>query len=176
MNEFVGFPKIARWNRELVVTEKIDGTNAQILITEAGEVFAGSRSRWITPEADNHGFAKWVLANAPALALELGPGRHFGEWWGQGIQRRYGLTEKRFSLFNYERWKDAPLTLCRVVPLLWSGPLELFSVDKVLNDLRDHGSYAAPGFMDPEGIVIFHTAANICFKKTLKGDEGGKGA
>jgi hypothetical protein len=25
--------------------------------------------------------------------------------------------------------------------------------------------------MDPEGIVIFHTAANMAFKKTLKKDE-----
>jgi hypothetical protein len=29
--------------------------------------------------------------------------------------------------------------------------------------------------MDPEGIVIFHTASGQLFKKTLKDDEGGKG-
>jgi hypothetical protein len=28
--EFAGFPKIARLSRECVITEKIDGTNAQI--------------------------------------------------------------------------------------------------------------------------------------------------
>ena len=34
----------------------------------------------------------------------LVPGRHFGEWWGSGIQRGYGLDEKTFSLFNAYRW------------------------------------------------------------------------
>jgi hypothetical protein len=28
--------------------------------------------------------------------------------------------------------------------------------------------------MDPEGIVIFHTKAKVCFKKTLKKDDTGK--
>ena len=30
--EFMGFPKIARYSREVIVTEKIDGTNACIYI------------------------------------------------------------------------------------------------------------------------------------------------
>lgn len=28
MIPFVGFPKIARWSREVIVTEKLDGSNA----------------------------------------------------------------------------------------------------------------------------------------------------
>ncbi len=46
--------------------------------------------------------------------------------------------------------------------------------DLVLNaleGLRGNGSYAAPGFMKPEGIVIFHVAANMGFKKTLDKDD-----
>ena len=117
MSDFEGFPKMARLSRECIITEKIDGTNAQIYIVEqdgfqmpgsiyeAGglAMFAGSRTRWITPEDDNFGFAAWVKANADQL-FGLGVGRHFGEWWGCGIQRGYGLTEKRFSLFNTLRW------------------------------------------------------------------------
>ena len=38
--EFEGFPKIARLSREIVVTEKIDGTNARVCITEDGRIFA----------------------------------------------------------------------------------------------------------------------------------------
>lgn len=107
MIEFKPFQKIARLNREVLVTEKIDGTNGLVWIAEDGvEMRAGSRSRWITPEADNFGFAKWVADNAEELR-RLGPGYHYGEWWGAGIQRRYGLTEKRFSLFNVSRWADA---------------------------------------------------------------------
>src|SRR5438105_3732245 len=100
---FEEFPKIARLSRDCIVTEKIDGTNAQIFITEDGTIHFGSRSRWITPENDNYGFARWATEHKEDL-LKLGPGRHFGEWWGCGIQRGYGLKEKRFSLFNVMRW------------------------------------------------------------------------
>jgi ATP-dependent RNA circularization protein (DNA/RNA ligase family) len=54
---FEDFPKIARLSRECCITEKIDGTNAQVVITEDGQVLAGSRTRFITPEDDNYGFA-----------------------------------------------------------------------------------------------------------------------
>jgi hypothetical protein len=208
--EFNAFPKIARLNREMVITEKIDGTNASIEIVEArlsseletpivayvGEylVYAGSRTRYITPENDNQGFAKWVRANAEEL-VQLGSGQHFGEWWGQGIQRTYGLTEKRFSLFNVSRWvkrlsesalipnsdprveeyqKVAPLC-CGVVPVLYKGPFNTAIIDARIGDLRDTGSVAAPGFMKPEGIVVYHTAANQMFKVTLEKDEQPKG-
>jgi hypothetical protein len=44
-------------------------------------------------------------------------------------------------------------------------------IDQCLSYLRDFGSLAAPGFMDAEGIVIYHTASGVGFKKTLKNDE-----
>jgi hypothetical protein len=47
-------------------------------------------------------------------------------------------------------------------------------IDEALQNLRRCGSVAAPGFMDPEGIVIYHTAANFCFKVTLANDESPK--
>jgi hypothetical protein len=103
--EFIAFPKIARLRREIIVTEKIDGTNSCIFIGEDGEFLMGSRNRWITPESDNYGFAKWAMAHKEEL-MGLGHGRHYGEWWGAGCQRGYGLTnnDKRFSLFNVIRW------------------------------------------------------------------------
>lgn len=33
------------------------------------------------------------------------------------------------------------------------------------------GSVAAPGFMKPEGIIIFHIQSQLLFKKTLERDE-----
>ena len=83
MKEFIEFPKMARLSREVVITEKIDGTNACIYIGEDGEFLVGSRTRWITPDQDNHGFAAWAYANKDKLLL-LGHGTHFGEWWGTG--------------------------------------------------------------------------------------------
>lgn len=169
---FVEFPKIFRLSREVIVTEKIDGTNAQIHITDEGHMFAGSRNRWITPISDNMGFAAWVQDNSEEL-MKLGPGSHFGEWWGCGIQRRYGIKEKRFSLFNVDRWGDDSVrpACCHVVPVLYRGVFNTAIIEHELENLRTGGSVAAPGFMDPEGIVIYHVAARMGFKKTLKGDE-----
>lgn len=184
---FIEFPKIARFSREVVITEKLDGTNAQIYIykevdgagyeCEDYSIKAGSRTRWITPEDDNYGFAKWVETHKEELVAGLGEGSHFGEWWGQGIQRNYGLKEKRFSLFNTHRWADDNVRpkCCDVVPVLYRGVCENKAIERCIEDLGAKGSTAAPGFMKPEGIVIFHTAANMMFKKTLYKDDEYKG-
>lgn len=169
-NEFVEWPKMPRLSRECIITEKIDGTNAQVLITADGRVVAGSRSKYITPESDNAGFAKWVKAHEEELRTGLGVGRHFGEWWGQGIQRTYGLKEKRFSLFNVTRWAETRPACCHLVPTLYKGIFDTNTIEETLAILERGGSFAAPGFMKPEGIIIFHVAGNLGFKKTLDGD------
>lgn len=178
--EFEPFPKIARFSREVIITEKIDGTNAQVWISDdATEIRAGSRSRWVTLADDHFGFARWVYENTIEL-MRLGPGRHFGEWWGSGIQRGYGLPqgEKRFSLFNVHRWADAAVrpACCHVVPEIWRGIFTGVEVEYCLDLLRHRGSFASPGFTKPEGVIIFHVAANVGFKKTLEKDEEHKGA
>jgi hypothetical protein len=202
--KFQEFNKIPRLSREMIITEKIDGTNAQIYIehvpTRAAEeglsydevrygdteilfnsdewtIRAGSRSRWITPGkgTDNMGFAGWVLEHAEELT-KLGEGTHYGEWWGQGIQRGYGLKEKKFSLFNVSRWSDPAVrpACCDIVPTLYTGIFSTNMIDIVIGYLAQHGSMAAPGFMKPEGIVIFHTASGYMFKKTIENDESPK--
>jgi len=170
--EFTAFPKIARLSRECVVTEKIDGTNASIFIGENGEFLTGSRTRWITPDTDNHGFSRWAHENKTEL-LKLGPGHHFGEWWGQGIQRGYGLTEKRFSLFNTARWSDEAERpeCCSVVPVLYLGEFDTQEIAITLSALKTFGSVAAPGFMKPEGIIVWHDKARVLFKKTIEKDD-----
>ena len=164
---------MARLTRRVIITEKIDGTNAQVFIADDGAMKLGSRTRWITPEDDNYGFAKWATANAEELRT-LGPGRHFGEWWGQGIQRGYGLTEKRFSLFNVSRWAESRPACCHVVPVLYDGIWDGSEPQRVIDILRFGGSVAAPGFMRAEGVVVFHVAAGIGFKKTIDKDEMSK--
>ena len=47
-------------------------------------------------------------------------------------------------------------------------------VFEILEDLRSGGSVAAPGFMRPEGVVVFHTANGTLFKKTIEKDEAPK--
>lgn len=175
--EFEDFPKIARLKREIVVTEKLDGTNAQVCFDEEGNMFCGSRTKWITPTDDNYGFARWCHENIEELR-KLGPGRHFGEWWGSGIQRRYNETQKRFSLFNVTRWNapDAVLPSCvSLVPELYRGDFNTVKIDQIIESLKNEGSVASPGFMKPEGVVIYHTASRMLFKKTIEKDEMPKG-
>ncbi len=175
MIDFVPFPKIARLNREIIITEKIDGTNASVHVAEDGTVLAGSRTRWITPEDDNFGFAKWVAEHEQELREGLGYGTHYGEWWGAGIQRKYGRTTKSFSLFNVSRWADVRPACCGVVPTLYQGPYSQGAIDAALQTLRVNGSVAAPGFLKPEGVVVYHTASGQLFKVTLEKDEQPKG-
>lgn len=191
--EFSEFQKISRLNREVIVTEKLDGTNGQVHIrVKDGDpefgydtqvevdgvaclLRAGSRNRWVAQMGDdNFGFGRWVYQNAHELA-QLGLGAHFGEWWGSGIQRRYGLTEKRWSLFNTHRWTDSRPACCHVVPVIATG-IGFDVAAKAIENLRIDGSYAAPGFMKPEGIVAFHTQGRQLFKATLEKDEEHKGA
>jgi hypothetical protein len=158
---FEGFPKIARLFRDCVITEKLDGTNAQVIVTEDGTVAAGSRNRLIAPgkATDNMDFAAWVEEHKDEL-LRLGPGRHYGEWWGRGIQRGYGMTERVFSLFNSTRWalseRERPPACCRVVPVIYSGRFSTLVVDNAIDRLWREGSLASPGFMKPEGVVVWH--------------------
>lgn len=217
--EFRAMPKIGRWYRDVVISEKIDGTNASILIEHVpavdfeaaepdatvlvaipgsalgdGAIFtvmrAGSRTRWLMPDSDNFGFARWVYNNAAGL-LGLGAGHHFGEWWGVGIQRGYDLSERRFSLFNAGRWVPAgsapefetqdevpAVPGLGVVPVLYRGALKpangVDPVDEALRRLSYGGSLASPRFMRPEGVMVWHEALRTYGKATLEGD-GHKG-
>jgi hypothetical protein len=171
---FEKFPKVPRRKHvAMVVTEKLDGTNAQINIPEdpTQPLLVGSRNRVITPGSgtDNFGFAQWVAENE-AMLRRLGPGRHYGEWWGAGIGRRYDLAEKRFSLFDVSRFRNglpegAPVSL---VPVLAINSPDMAVVDAAIEKLRSEGSVAAPGFMHPEGVVV--TVGAIIWKEIIEKD------
>jgi hypothetical protein len=174
---FVPFPKIPRLNRLITVTEKIDGTNASVHVFPDGRVQAASRNRWITPENDNYGFARWVHDHEEDFRTGLGEGAHFGEWWGPGIQRGYGINERRFSLFNAHRWGEVEKLPfgCHVVPVL--GKCNSFGerFTSILETFRKEGSKAAPGYMNPEGIVAFHVDSQQLYKVLLESDHKHKG-
>lgn len=179
--EFEAWPKTPRLFRDMIITEKIDGTNAAVIVTEDGEVAAQSRTRLITPgkATDNFGFAGWVHEHEDSLLQLLGPGRHFGEWWGKGIQRGYGQQERHFSLFNVGRYGHLAETdqdLLSVVPVLYQGPFMQSAVFDALDNLEFGGSAAAPNFTGKaEGVIVYHTAARQVFKVTLENDGQPKG-
>lgn len=161
--EFKPWPKIVRVEKRRVpvFTEKIDGTNACIVIGPNGEFACQSRTRFITPEEDNHGFARWAYQNKKAIIEGLGEGYHFGEWWGNGIQRGYNMEEKIFSLFNTRRWGDhnPPPAGIQVVPIL-----PVTTVEEAIKWLKVNGSKAAPGWDKPEGSVMYDPDTDTCFK------------
>ena len=208
--EFQPWPSISRLNKDAVYTEKIDGTNAALVIERIAStggtcttweleslgwsgseavvyhatgvylVAAQSRKRFITPGDDNFAFAKWVHDNASQLVEVLGEGRHFGEWWGSGIQGGYGLPkgERRFSLFNVKRWETvlsheyghALVPELYRVPILGVSRFHTGTAQWHVGQLREHGSVASPGFMKPEGVVVFHTASGTLYKTFLEND------
>jgi hypothetical protein len=194
--EFTEWPKTTRLFRDIVITEKLDGTNSALRIERMDQVgdeegappiairdglgvWAQSRSRLIYPDSDNFGFARWVLENADELVTLFDTGIHFGEWWGSGIQRGYGLTkgDKRFSLFNtavHEYINEKTDLPIYSVPVLYTGTFSESGIDNSLRNLREYGSVAAPGFMNPEGICIFHTQSRIVQKVTLDNNDSGK--
>jgi hypothetical protein len=219
MIEFEGWPKTPRLsNGGVTITEKIDGTNACVVIMPvvgeaawglnaedrggvqwayAGEgkpkylVGAQSRKRLIFPGDDNAGFARFVFDNAEELVDLLGPGRHFGEWWGQGIQRRYDMPVKIFSLFNTHRWgkvsaeredwrpraRDIGMT---TVPVIHEGKFSDRAIEDALNLLRENGSAASVEwgvtFGRPEGIIIRHRDLGGNLKAFVENDDVPKSA
>ena len=197
--EFTAWPKTSRFFRDIVITEKIDGTNAAVGIkivespevgddnvlayTEVGgewhAVYAQSRNKLIKLGQDNAGFAGWVTAHAEELVTFLGEGLHFGEWWGSGIQRGYGKQkgEKHFSLFNTDRFSEIEAVsdgLVRCVPKFYHGPLDVDAITDSLRLLEREGSMASPGFSNPEGVCVYHTSSRIVQKVTLDNNDAGK--
>lgn len=169
--EFRSWGKIPRGNKEhVIVTEKMDGTNACIIIQEGEVVGCQSRNRLITPEDDNYGFATWVESNKSSLA-SLGDGYHFGEWCGLGIQGNpHCFPEKRFYLFNEKRWSSNPdlPVVCNVVQCLYEGDKDAFIPKEVMEDLWD----SAEGAYKPEGIVVYHKITKTMYKYTFEFSDG----
>lgn len=163
-------------------TQEETGTPGTFLTKNGCAYFvtAGSRKRWIDVLDDNFGFARWVHNNSSELLDVLGPGQHFGEWWGSGINRGYGLEkgEKRFSLFNRGRWNEENKPeCCEVVPILYQGMFSTNVIDHIVNyRLPEEGSHASPGYMNPEGVIVYHVAGNSYWKKTIFDDEKPKGS
>lgn len=215
MVEFVKWDSTARLFRDVIVTEKLDGTNACVIFErldmidapdiegwmpnralrvfdDAGihyAVYAQSRNRLITPSSDNAGFAKWVEQNYQQIFYVLGEGRHYGEWWGQGVGRKYDMTEKVFSVFNTAGWykqEDNGDSRCarvgltginiRCVPVLATTTFNEDRIREVADKLRIAGSFATAewtgkAFSKPEGICIYHKAADTIFKYTFDSND-----
>jgi len=172
--EFKPWPKIGRENPlNVVITEKIDGTNACIIIQNGEIVGVQSRKRFITPDDDNYGFAQWVQDNQDDL-LKLGDGYHYGEWAGEGIQKNpLQLKGKHFFLFNVDRWRDGRQErpkCCDCVPVLYEGQLVVGVIENLLCDMKEECQL--PNGRKREGVVVYHRASRTMSKHTVKTPKG----
>jgi len=168
MTKFQKWPKTPRPDRfNIIITEKIDGSNAQILIEDGEITMVGSRNREIFPggNRDNAGFAGFIQENAEEICHLLPDGRHYGEWAGPGIQRNpLNLPEKLFFLFDPYRYrnKDNPaLTMAlphrfRVVPQLYFGPLDVYTINSEYENIKECTCVNEPGSHgnSGEGIIV----------------------
>lgn len=185
--DFTRYPKIPRYENETwTISEKIDGSNGVIYIPEVreddiidrDEILAGSRTQWLGDrdrkgrELDNHGFWAWVKTNWVEL-VKLGPGMHHGEWYGEKINRNYGLKQKKFMLFNNKRYRKADFDLPNCVELetVVADNVEfkdLQSRIELLSDmLESTGSFHVQGFKPAEGFILRSSLRNTLYKVIL---------
>lgn len=101
-------------------TVKLHGTNAGVVMSPDGDVYAQSRNNILSLEKDNAGFAFFVeknkevftdLLNCVAENTKEDYITIFGEWCGAGIQKGVGISEldKMFVIFGCkvgEEWVD----------------------------------------------------------------------
>jgi hypothetical protein len=210
----------------MIITEKIDGTNAQLNIAstpyedffegglwsiageqdgwqylhhpQAGYVITdtdqnmmiriGSRNRWINPDAiagkgsDNFGFAHWAWTNITELS-KLGVGRHYGEWYGRGVQKCYpSVTTKAWALFEHQRHIGAYIAMkeghetafpsvCELVPLLFKGGYDTNIIELTMASLQETGSLLCNGDA-AEGVVVDIPHTDFKQKLTFNYSEG----
>lgn len=180
---FKSWPKTTRLYSDVIITEKIDGTNCAIIFGEtpyglgAGEYTEGgglvidgreavintqSRNQLCTPSKDHMGFATWAYDNADALFDVLGFGYHYGEW------TIHGVDKPMFFLFNTYRWTDKISKLqsansqLSVVPVLYEGKYSTEVVENTLEFLRIHGSQVTKSV--PEGVCVYFHDNKTVFK------------
>ncbi len=181
--EFHKYFKIPRIENEtFTISEKIDGSNGLIYVHHArfddvkkgvdrSYILAGSRSKWLIDDGsktwDNHGFGSWVEENEEDL-YSLDEGYHYGEWYGKGINRGYGLLDKRFMLFNYGRYAEklrlADSGLLFNMPTkvqvetVFHHNVKFEQLFQIIAEVRYHlthdGSKHVQGYIKPEGLIV----------------------
>lgn len=168
--EFRGWGKTPRLKtHNITITEKIDGTNACVIVRDGELVGMQSRNRLIKPGDDNMGFAFWAHENREELA-KLGDGYHYGEWAGPGIQKNpHMLEEKQFFLFNTFRPAETLPECVKQVPVLYTG---IYSEEAVADTMRSLWNRAMREMYTPEGIVIYFHDTRSVMKDTFANRNG----
>ncbi len=154
----------------------------------------GSRNRYITFNDDNAGFANFfrhyearfkdVAADIVLKELKVSgetltecqeqyPLRIYGEWFGSGIQRGYGLKDKffmPFSTFYAEKLIEYQVPNIVKPNIMYTGKFSQEIANTCMQTLTN-GSLVIPEFKRPEGIVIHFPKYNFRLKQTFEGSK-----
>lgn len=168
--EFRPWPKTPRpKGARIIITQKMDGTNACVIIEDGEVVGVQSRNRLIRVGDDNMGFAAFVEAHKEELKA-LGNGYHYGEWAGPGIQKNpHNLTEKVFFLFNTARPANTLPDCVQQVEVLYEGPYSEDVINQCYNDLWKRETALG---RQPEGLIVYHHMTKSRVKYTYANQEG----
>lgn len=146
---------------------KLHGTNSGVRITKDG-VTAQSRTRDITPNDDNMGFAKWVEANKKCFEnlrwMLLNDDDCivvFGEWCGPGIMKGVAVNSipnRVFAVFSILDVKSGKMI---VEPAKILGAFE-FELDKISSDIKVLPWYSKMNNFDYSNKTFLQVAADVC--------------
>jgi RNA ligase (TIGR02306 family) len=155
-------PTLFDAGEEVVVTEKLHGTNARFVVDAAGNLHVGSHRTWKLVD----GTTVWARV-AEQYGLREKLGRHaglvfFGEVYGSGVQdMTYGHANGRLSLAFFDVFDPRTgdylshaaaealldgLTL-PAVPVLYRGPLDVALLTRLAEEDSVHGGIR-------EGVVV----------------------
>ena len=99
------------------------------------------------------------------------------------VEVNYEAAEQRIATFMSEYFddlaaagRDSEEVKEDLMKLFDVNPRPRFAPNFILEHLKRVGSQAAPGFMRPEGICVYHKASGVVFKATVEKDQSHKGA
>lgn len=161
LENYQRYPHLFTPGEEVVITEKIDGTNARYMWHD-GKMFVGSRNRWLKPDSKN----LWTRILNGSHSIEQLCREHpnhilYGEIFGPVQALRYDRTEPEFAAFalyncmngeymsDPDFWKYALDFGCNITPGIYAGPFD----PEMLATFTEGDSLLAPNHMR-EGVVI----------------------
>ncbi len=156
---------------EVIVTEKIHGTNTRYLFDERDRQFKiGSRTRWVNAAGtmwgaaalENPNIERWCRAN-PGTIL-------YGETYGRVASLKYGIAHRAvfiaFAALTLDKWWDQDILFASLaefgvptVPVLYRGPFDAAIILPLAEE--DTKIPTAPAGHMMEGVVIVPTKERI---------------
>ena len=163
------------WYGNVMVTEKIDGTPAVLVVEEE----LGSRQRNVALEgraATLDSATDWFFANRRKLTRALSVGVYDAVWVGtEG--RDYGLEDPALVILDPSGYDpDDPRKYdgvegMRHAPVLYHGPVKPENgqdpVEEALRRLKFAGSAFSPGYKRPAGVIVTMLESGVNFSVDL---------